>query len=290
MGVEGSARPVSFHNRLREMGPLLVALCVIALVGVTVRIIGDQLAQVSLSIHFLTQGAARYAAIAGVRLIEVVLVLAALAVLYRKTSNGSFAELGLEWRRAGALPVGIALTLAALGTALAAAAATGILRPERLQFPGPWPTLLALAAAIHAAVIEEIVFRGLVLQAAGRMCKSWGAILTSAALFTAVHLFAPFKLTPAWWLLVGVAGVGLGWLFYASVRNLWLLIGLHVGFTFGVFMLFGLPGETRGAVLWPAMPAAPALSPEAGWVLLLGLGVTSGLLLVRRHRLRELKA
>lgn len=284
MSAQGKSRTLAPYGRLQQILPLLAVLAVVALVALPVRLLGEQLGQNAAASPVLTRGAARYAVIVTTRFLEVALVLAGLAVYFRLAQRPSFRELGLSRRTAPGFLAGLLLTLAALILALALAVLAGIVRPDRIQFPGPWPVLLALAAATHAAIIEELVFRGVILQVVERLWTHWGAILVSGLSFAALHIFAPFDLSPAWWVLVMAGGIGFGWVFLASGRNLWLPIGLHLGFNLGVFTLFGLPGETRGAVVWQGAPAAPALSGQAGVVLLTAAAVAAAVLVVRLRR------
>lgn len=83
------------------------------------------------------------------------------------------------------------------------------------------------AVAVGAPLIEEIVFRGVLLAALARYFSKWPAILTSAAIFSTVHLiFDPnaIAVVPGLFLL----GVALAW---AAMRtgNLSLPIALHSG-------------------------------------------------------------
>jgi membrane protease YdiL (CAAX protease family) len=236
----------------------------------------------------------RLAGMITARLLEVLAVLVALAILFRLTRHGSFADLGLRRQGAGWLPVGFAVPMLALALATWVASILGLLPGERLLFPGPWPTALAFAAATQAAWIEEIGFRGFLMQGIERLAGGGPrarsvAIVVSGLLFAALHILAPFELTWAWWIVVTAAGLGFGWAFYAAGRNLWLPIGLHWGFDLGLFLLLGLPGESRGWIDSPVLGATPALSQVGGYVMLLGTFLTMlTLLLLTRWRNREL--
>jgi membrane protease YdiL (CAAX protease family) len=153
----------------------------------------------------------------------------------------------------------------------------GLFRSRGYLYPGLWPVLLTLAAATHAAWLEELIFRGVLLQG---IARSWGrttGILGSAGLFTVLHLAAPFRLTPGWWFAVVLGGLGLAWTYYAARRSLWLPLGLHLGFDLWVFLALGLPGETRG-LLWLNEGAGQiAADSQAGWIVLL-VALLTGLL------------
>ncbi|GMQ94173.1 MAG: hypothetical protein BMS9Abin12_1657 [Acidimicrobiia bacterium] len=92
--------------------------------------------------------------------------------------------------------------------------------------------------AVAAPIIEEIIFRGMLLSVLRRSLSRWPAILLSAAVFSAVHLLDPDALAvvPGLFLL----GVVLGW---AALRrgDLSLAIALHSGINLlaAVTLLYG---------------------------------------------------
>lgn len=222
------------------------------------------------------------------RLIEVVAVLIALAILFRITRFGSFADLGLRRRGLKWLPVGFIIPIVSLVVAAIIVAITGLVPVNRLLYPGPWPTLYALAAATQAGFIEEIAFRGVLMQGIERSVGTGQrakiiAIVVSGALFASLHLLAPFQLTWAWWIVVTLAGMGFGYAFYAAGRNLWLPIGLHWGFDLGLFLLLGLPGESRGWILSPVFGSFPSLSQMGGYIMLIGALLTTLVLVLLLH-------
>ncbi len=271
-------------RRWSALRPMLATLLTMGLVDAPLRLLAERIiAEKSASLS-LNPALGRIAGTVATRFIEVPAVLLGLAILFRFTRCGSFADLGLGRRGLRWMPVGCFAPIIALLLAALVAYAAGLLPVNRLLYPGPWPTLLALAAATHAAWIEEIGVRGVLMQGIERVSNRTAAILLSTAAFTALHLFAPFKLTWAWWIVVAVAGLGLAWGFYASGRSLWLTIGLHWGFNLGAFLLLGLPGETRGWLHWPESGPVPALSPQAGYVLLIGAALTALLLFLKLRK------
>jgi len=87
------------------------------------------------------------------------------------------------------------------------------------------PTLLLLLAniflvAVAAPIIEETLFRGLLLAGLRTYFGVWTAIVISAAIFSALH-FEVIGFFPRFAL-----GVGLGYL-YTKSRSLYPAIGLH---------------------------------------------------------------
>jgi uncharacterized protein len=280
-----SRAPVDKPSRGAALIAMLAMLGMIAVVDVPVRLIAERVIADNALDWPYNPAVTRIAGVAVTRLVEVVAVLLGLALLFRLTRHGSFADLGLNRAKLAWLPVGIFVPLVALPLAAFIAYAVGWLPITRLLFPGPWPVFLVCAVSVKAAVIEEIAFRGVLMQGIERVSNKTLAIVVSGALFGALHLLAPFNLTWPWWIAVFAAGFGFGWAFYAAGRALWLVVGLHFGFVFAVYLLLGLPGETRGWLHWADSGPNPALSPQAGSVILIGLLLTAvPLLLMLRQR------
>jgi membrane protease YdiL (CAAX protease family) len=261
-----------------------VMLLILGIAAVPVRLIAERIIADNLTEWPFNPAVTRIAGMAITRLLEVLAVLLALALLFRLTRYGSFAALGMGRSKLKWLPIGILVPLIALPLAALIAYALGWLPVTRLLFPGPWPLFLVFAASVHAAVIEEIGFRGILMQGIEGVSNRVVAVILSGLLFAGLHLLAPFDLTWPWWITVVAAGLGFGWAFYAAGRSLWLTIGLHFGFDMGVFLLLGLPGETRGWLHWADSGPNPALSPQAGSVMLIGLLLTAAPLLLMLRR------
>ena len=254
---------------------MLAMLATIVAVDVPVRLILDGIVRQNSGDWPYNPAVTRIAGSAVTQLIEVAAVLLGLALLFRITKYGSFADLGMGRSKLKWLPLGVVMPVVAFLLAALIGYVTGLLPVDRLLFPGPWPVFLIFAASTHAAVIEEIAFRGVLMQGIERMSNRTVGILVSGLLFASLHLFAPFSLTWPWWIAVTAAGLGFGWAFYAAGRSLWLTIGLHWGFDIAVFLLLGLPGESRGWLRWAVRGGDPALSPQAGAVILIGLVLTA---------------
>ncbi len=83
-----------------------------------------------------------------------------------------------------------------------------------------------IAVAVAAPIVEEVIFRGMLLSALARRMPKWPAIVVSAAVFGAVHLLDPnaIAVVPGLFLV----GVVLAW---AAMRSgdLSLPIALHSG-------------------------------------------------------------
>lgn len=93
-----------------------------------------------------------------------------------------------------------------------------------------WPRLIgtALAVQVGAAVVEEILLRGVLFRVVEQWLGSWVALVLSALLFGLLHAGNP---NATWAAALGLslqAGVLLAAAYMVS-RSLWLPIGLHWG-------------------------------------------------------------
>ncbi|APU19081.1 CPBP family intramembrane glutamic endopeptidase [Actinoalloteichus sp. GBA129-24] len=111
---------------------------------------------------------------------------------------------------------------------------------------------------LWAAVTEELIFRGLVLQALERLCGSGMALAITAVLFGLLHLANPGATVWSSFAIAVEAGVLLGAAFLWR-RNLWLVIGLHFAWNTSVALL-GIPVSGHEAVgVLTAQPTGPDL-------------------------------
>jgi uncharacterized protein len=137
-------------------------------------------------------------------------------------------------------------------------------------------TLGMLAVFIFVGWNEELLSRGYHLQTiAGGLNLTWG-ILISSAIFGLLHMGNP---SATWISAAGIffAGVFLAY-GYLTTKQLWLPIGLHIGWNFFEGVVFGFPVSgldiyrlTRITVDGPELWTGGAFGPEAGLVLLPGL-------------------
>jgi membrane protease YdiL (CAAX protease family) len=131
----------------------------------------------------------------------------------------------------------------------------------RLKSDPPWTGLFKIAfSAGSVAVLEEWLFRGVILGCFRRALIDWAAVFCAAILFSIVHFLKPPSTAeaPVDWLdglrvlpsclekfsepaLLGagfttlfLVGWVLGWAVLRT-RSLWLGIGLHAGWVFGKF-------------------------------------------------------
>jgi uncharacterized protein len=99
---------------------------------------------------------------------------------------------------------------------------------------------LKLAYTMTMAVVEEVLFRGAIFRIAERCFGTIVALMLSAILFGIVHLANPHASTVSAIAIALEAGLLLG-LVYSATRNLWMPIGVHIGWNFGEGEIFGAP-------------------------------------------------
>lgn len=104
--------------------------------------------------------------------------------------------------------------------------------------------LVGLMAA--GAVTEELLFRGVLLRAVQERVGTWVALGVTAALFGAIHLTNP-DATPAGALAIALEAGGMLGAAYVATGNLWLPIGLHLGWNVAESALFSTEVSGNGA-------------------------------------------
>ena len=138
------------------------------------------------------------------------------------------------------------------------------------------------AAALVAAVGEELVMRGVLFRIVERSLGSWIALALSAALFGALHGFNAGATAVSSVAIALEAGVLLA-AAYMCARSLWLPIGLHLGWNFTEGGIFGASvsgghehGMFASTFRGPDLLTGGAFGPEASVVAVvvcLALGV-----------------
>lgn len=155
-------------------------------------------------------------------------------------------------------------------------------------------TVLYLGILIVVAWNEELLFRGYRLQNFSEgLNLTWGVLLSSVW-FGIAHLLNPntgAKFSVA----IGIffAGIFLAY-GYLSTNQLWLPIGLHLGWNFFEGVVFGFPVSgldiyrlTRITVDGPVLWTGGAFGPEAGLVVLPGMLFGSAMIFVYSKYLRK---
>ena len=88
-----------------------------------------------------------------------------------------------------------------------------------------------LLVTIFAPILEEALFRGVILDGFLQRYSPKASIIVSSILFGVIHL-NPWQFIPAF-----AGGLFMGWIYYRT-RNLWICIWLHFIVNFSGFMAF----------------------------------------------------
>lgn len=148
--------------------------------------------------------------------------------------------------------------------------------------------LLFFLVFIVVAWNEELMSRGYHLQTlASGINLLWGLIISSA-IFGILHLANPHA---TWISALGIlfAGLFLGYA-YIRTRQLWLSIGMHLGWNFFEGVVFGFPVSgldiyhlTHINVSGPELWTGGAFGPEAGLILLPAIAIGTYLVYLYTH-------
>ncbi len=168
---------------------------------------------------------------------------------------------------------GVLLGLATLAIMLAIGLATGACSIRVTDDAMRLWRLLALSLPLMAAVsvLEELVFRGIILQP----LLSWsraGAVAVSSGLYAVVHLKSPEFILLTWLELIGlwVLGAVLA-LSYLRTGRLYLAIGLHAALAYGARINKLLVEFTDVSMAW-LVGTSRLVNGLAGWVALASVG------------------
>jgi uncharacterized protein len=225
------------------------------------------------------------------QLIELIAVTGSVYIARRWLDKRSFVSLGLElnrWTFVDIL-VGVVITFVLMGFIYVLMSVLGW-----LTFKGfAWQfdpisivvknVLIFFIGFIFVAWNEELLSRGYELQTiASGLNLFWGVVISSA-IFGLLHLGNP---NATWVSAAGIFFAGI-FLAYAYVRTkqLWLSMGLHLGWNFFEGVVFGFPVSglniyplTRIEVHGPEIWTGGAFGPEAGLIVLPALAL--GILLI----------
>ena len=206
---------------------------------------------------------------------------ASVYVARRALDKMSFESLGLQLNRQAVVDVlvGIGITVVQMGLIFMAMLGLGWLRFEGFGWEfDPINTVIAgvltyLIGFIIVGWNEELLSRGYHLQTiASGLNLLWGIVISSAV-FGVLHLAN----SGASW--VSTAGIFFAGVFlaygYLRTKQLWLPIGLHIGWNFCEGVVFGFPVSgaetyklTRIEVTGPEIWTGGVFGPEAGLIVL----------------------
>ncbi len=226
------------------------------------------------------------------QLATALVITAATYAAVRWLDRRSFVSLGLRWHPGARrdLAAGVGITLLMMGGIFLAERALGWLQITGFRWQAVSgeqvvaEIVLALGFFLLVAWAEELLTRGYLLQTlADGLGMGWAVVLSSA-LFGLAHLGNP----NATW--AGAAGIFFAGLFlaygYTRSGQLWLPIGLHLGWNFFEGVVFGFPvsgltgfpalveTQVNGPPLWTGGP----FGPEAGLIVLPALALGSWLI------------
>jgi membrane protease YdiL (CAAX protease family) len=225
------------------------------------------------------------------QILELTIFVTSIYIARRFLDKRSFVSLGLQINKQAFTDIfsGIAITFLMMGSIYFAETAAGWLTFESFAWQNESVSnvltgvLTFLAVFIFVGWNEELLSRGYHLQTlASGTNLLWGVIISSS-LFGLGHLGNP----NATW--VSAAGIFFAGIFlaygYLRTGQLWLSIGLHIGWNFFEGVVFGFPvsgldiyrlihHQIQGPEIW----TGGAFGPEAGLLILPTLAMGSGLI------------
>lgn len=201
-----------------------------------------------------------------------------------------------EWapRRLGGLGVGLALGTLLCSACVGLLALFGAYRIVGVN-PSYDPWLPLLTLGVSAAVVEEILFRGILFRLVEGTIGTWGATAVSGLAFGLAHLTNPGATLQGALAIVLEAGVLFAFL-YALTRSLWVVMGLHFAWNVVQGPVFGIvvsgssaegSGWLQSTLTGPAWLAGGGFGMEASVVTIVVLTAVAGWLglMVQRNGL-----
>lgn len=196
-------------------------------------------------------------------------VLGATHLAQRRLRGGrSLADLGLRltWAGLGELALGIGLGALALAVSIGLASLAGwyrVLGPawDFRPFSELGPAWLAsFFNNVQPGLLEEVIFRGYLFAVLEARFNTRTAVAGSTVVFALAHLGSLSDDIPAWAALLSVGLVG-GVLAqaYLARRALWLPIGLHFAWDWGISLLGSVGRPPATALLLATEVSGPAI-------------------------------
>ena len=215
------------------------------------------------------------------RIMDLVAVTGSVFIARRWLDKRSFQSLGVKIDRQTLVDIfgGIGIMFLVMGFVFAVMFGIGWLKFEGFAWQfDPFSTVLSSVVAFFVILVfvgwnEELFSRGYQLQTiASGLNLFWAAVLSSAV-FGIIHLRNP---NATWVGATGIVFAGLFFVYaYARTKQLWLPIGLHIGWNFCEGVVFGLPVSgmefyrlTRVQVNGPELWTGGPFGPEAGLIIL----------------------
>lgn len=207
----------------------------------------------------------------------------------RRTERREPTELSRDgW--GGKLSRGTLIGLAMFAAVIANIAFLGGYHVEGWGSPMGALGLLGFMAAV--AVAEELLFRGVLFRIIEERTGTWIALALTGVVFGAMHLANP---DATLWGATAIA-IEAGFMLaacYAATRNLWIPIGLHLGWNFAAGGIFSVAvsgnGESKGlldaSTSGPVALSGGAFGPEGSlYAVLAGVVLTVVFLWLAKRR------
>lgn len=228
------------------------------------------------------------------RFVDLLNVLLATWIARRLLDRRSFTSLGLRLSRQSMMDVlaGITIAGAMMGAIFLIELALGWTTVDRWAWQVEPANRVLLNMSFGFLVFlfvgfsEEILSRGYHLQNLKDGLNLGWALVISSSIFALLHTANP---NSSWLSALGILLAGL-FLAYGWVRTgqLWLSIGLHIGWNFFEGNVFGFPVSglntyrlIHHSPIGPEIMTGGAFGPEAGLILLPGMAL--GILLIYRY-------
>ena len=225
------------------------------------------------------------------QILNLIITTASIYIARRWLDKRSFESLGLTLNKQTWIDIlaGIGITFVQMGFIYAVMSALGWITFEGFAWEfDPINTVISNVLIFFVGFIfvgwnEELLSRGYHLQTiASGINLFWGVVISSAV-FGLLHLGNP---NATWVSAAGIffAGIYLAY-GYIRTKQLWLPIGLHIGWNFFEGVVFGFPVSgldiyalTRIQVQGPEIWTGGAFGPEAGLIVLPSLVLGSALI------------
>jgi membrane protease YdiL (CAAX protease family) len=276
-------KTISFYGqepRLRAGWRLLLHILLLLLISACLAILATMFLLATGSISVLLAELEPIYLLLGAFL-ETVAITASIFLARRYLDKRSIESLGLKLNRQTILDLlaGIGITLVQMGLIYLLMSWLGWITFEGFAWEfDPLSlviknTLIFFAMFVLVGWHEELLSRGYHLQTiASGLNLTWGVIISSAV-FGALHLGNP---SANWISTTGIFLAGILFAYgYIRTKQLWLPIGMHLGWNFFEGVVFGFPVSgldiyalTRIQVHGPELWTGGAFGPEAGLIVL----------------------
>ena len=232
------------------------------------------------------------------QIVELIVFVSSIYIARRFLDRRTFVSLGLQvnGQAFADVLIGIAITFVMMGLIYIAEVAAGWLTFESFAWQvEPINTVMMSVLTSFLVFIlvgfnEELLSRGYHLQTIASGTNMFWGVVISSSIFGIAHLANP---NATWVSAAGIFFAGV-FLAYGYIRTgqLWLSIGLHIGWNFFEGVVFGFPVSgldiyrlIRHQVQGPEIWTGGAFGPEAGLIVLPALIIGSVLIyLYTKHR------